>query len=179
MRTVFWRLLAGQLVGRAIVLAAAWYWLGLGVSTPALVAANVLLAILMVAGWSWLDAWGLGQSRRWYWALPIVLAFGLSFWHPVAAMAGVVVGLGLLLPSAAAARWIVCRGTSYWGRGVVYLLVLLLVPIGLLRWIPPLEGLAQEGLSFGLRAGLAYLSGIGAWTLLLRQAGDITEAERS
>ncbi len=159
--------LAIQLSGNLVLGTLAWYWLGLGVGTGALVAANAGLAIVLVLGWSVLDAHGLGRLRQWRWAVPAVVLAPLMLWHWLAALAVLLLWVIVLLPTAAAGRWFVLMRPGYVARCGAALAVMIATPWGLLNWVPGLQGLTPELISFGLRAGVSYLVAVSAWTLVL------------
>ncbi len=170
--------LAAQLVGNALLGALAWYWLSLGVSSIPLVAFNALLALLMLLGWSLLDAHGLGQWRHWRWALPAVALTPLIAVHYAAALLVLLLWVTLLLPSAAAGAWRLILRPDHLVISLGLLTLMIGAPWLLLHWIPGVQGLTPELLSFALRAGLAFAIAITAWTALLWQSSRaVTSAE--
>ena len=171
--------LAVQLVGNAVLGAVAWYWLSLGVSTTMLVALNALLALVLVLGWSLLDAYGLGSPKNWLWAIPAVALTPLMGLHVGLAILIPFLWLVVLFPSAAAGKWRVLLTPVYLGVCCGIILGMALIPAALLNWIPALGGLTLQLASFGLRAGLAYLVFVAGWTMLLKYIGETsTRAER-
>ncbi len=164
--------LAVQLVGNAVLGTIAWYWLGLGVSTTMLVAANALLALVLVLGWSLLDAVGLGSPKNWLWAIPAVALTPLMSVHVGFAILIPFLWLIVLFPSAAAGKWRVLLSPVYLGVCCGIILGMALIPAALLNWIPALSGLTLQLTSFGVRAGLAYLVFVAGWAMLLRYIGE-------
>ncbi len=165
------RLLLVQLVGQGIMAVIGWYWFSLGVGTTGMVAANGLLLLVMWAGWSVLDAYGLGQVRNWTWALLAVALTPLMLLHVVAVMLVPILWLLVLLPSAAIGRWVVLLKPGYWAVSLAILLAMLVVPAALLNWVPGIDGLTGQAISFGARSLLAYTVFVGGWTLLLWHIG--------
>ncbi len=177
---IFLRFFAVQFVGQALMGGLAWYWLGLGVGTIALVGLNALIAVVLLLGWSLLDAYGLGKWRNWIWAVPTVASMPLMGLHVVAAIVIPFVWLIVLFPSAAAGKWRVQWGPGYLAICLAILLGMTVVPAALLNWIPGLSGLTGQALSFGGRALLAYAIFAAGWALLLMFIGrnvGIKEAE--
>lgn len=168
-----------QVAGQATMGGIAWYWLGIGVGSMWQVAWNGLLLAAMVMGWSWLDAYGLGISRRWWWAVPAVLLTPLMALHVVAAITVPLVWVVVLFPTAAAGRWKVLFHAGYLVTTTGLILIMLVLPMALLNWIPGVNGLTGQAASFGVRAGLAYLIFAGGWALLLRQIGESARGEAS
>lgn len=167
----FLPLFAVQFVGQALLGGLAWYWLGLGVGTGSLVGLNALLALVMLLGWSLLDAYGLGNWRNWMWAVPVVMSMPLMGMHVVAAIVIPLVCLIVLLPSAAAGSWKVLLAPGYVGLCLGILLTMTVLPAALLNWIPGVHGLTGQALSFGGRALLAFVIFVGGWTMLLLHIG--------
>lgn len=179
MNLKFWRLYAGQLAGQAALGGLLWYWLGLGLASPLLVAANGILLLLMVFGCSLLIAYGLGQWRNWMWAMPAALSISALFFDPIMAIVLPLFWIGVFLPSAAARRWRICLDPATWAWSCAWLLLAVVVPVGLWNWVPRLSGLGLELGSFLLRAGLGYAVWIGGWTMLLRQISGGTTVSQA
>ena len=167
----FARPFAVQFVGQALLGGLVWYWLGLGVGTGTLVGVNALIALVLLLGWSLLDAYGLGNWRNWIWAVPAVASMPLMGMHVVAAIVIPMVWLIVLFPSAAAGRWKVLLAPGYLGICVGILLAMTVLPAALLNWIPGMTGLTGQALSFGGRALLAYVIFVGGWAMLLLHIG--------
>ena len=115
---------AVQFLGQALLGVVAWYWINLGVATTALVAANALMAIVLLLGWSVLAAYGLGALRNWLWAIPAVALTPLMGFHVVAAILIPLLWILLLFPSAAAGKLRYKLDASYIGVCVGILLVM-------------------------------------------------------
>ncbi|MFN9300266.1 MAG: hypothetical protein ACK6DZ_21505 [Acidobacteriota bacterium] len=179
MNLKFWRHYAGQLAGQAVLGGLLWYWLGLGLASPLLVAANGILLLLMVFGCSLLIAYGLGQWRNWMWAMPAALSISALFFDPIMAIVLPLVWIGVFMPSAAARRWRICLDPATWAWSCAWLLLAVVVPVGLWNWVPRLSGLGLELGSFLLRAGLGYAVWIGGWTMLLRQISGGTTVSQA
>ena len=167
----FLRPFAVQFVGQAVMGGLAWYWLGLGVGTGALVALNALIAVVLLLGWSLLDAYGLGRWRNWLWAVPAVASIPLMGLHVVAAIVIPFVWLIVLFPSAAAGKWRVQWAPGYLAVCLGIMLAMTVLPAALLNWIPGLSGLTGQALSFGGRALLAYVIFAAGWAMLLLYIG--------
>lgn len=163
----FLRPFAIQFVGHAVMGGLAWYWLSLGVATTWLVAANVLLAICMLLGWSFLDAFGLNAPGQWLRAVPAVALMPFIGLHAGFAVLIPFVWMVLLFPSVAAGRWKVLLSPIYIAICSAILLAMTVIPAALLNWIPALEGLNLQLVSFGLRAIFAYAVFVGGWAGLL------------
>jgi hypothetical protein len=161
-----------QLMGQGVLAGLIWYWLGLGVGSLGLVAANGLIALLVVLGYSLLSAYGLGEIRHWYWALPAVLLTPWMASHVVLALLIPFALVIVLLPSAASGKPRVLVGASYLGLCLAILLGMMVVPMALLGWIPKLDGLGLQLTSFGLRTVLSFVIFAGGWAILLRHIGD-------
>jgi hypothetical protein len=170
--TGFQKPLFVQLVGHAALAGVIWYWLGLGVSSVGLVAANGFLALLVLLGYSLLSAYGLGEIRCWYWALLAVLLTPWMASHVVLALLIPFALVIVLLPSAASGKPRVLAGASYLGVCAGIFLGMTVVPMALLGWIPKLNGLGLQLTSFGLRATLSFVVFAGGWAILLRHIGD-------
>ncbi len=158
---------AVQFLGQALLGAVAWYWLNLGVGSISLVAANALIAILLLLGWSALDAYGLGAPRNWIWAIPAVALTPLMGFHVVAAIVIPLLWILVLLPTAAAGKWKLNLSPAYIGVCVTILLVMTVLPAAVLNWIPSLNGLTGQAISFGSRSILAFTIFAGGWAALL------------
>ena len=162
---------AVQFVGQALMGGLAWYWLGLGVGTGALVGWNLLLAVVLLLGWSLLAAYGLGRWRNWLWAVPAVASIPLMGLHVVAAIVIPFVWLILLFPSAAAGQWRVQWAPGYLALCLGIVLAMTVLPAALLNWIPGLSGLTGQALSFSGRMLLAYVIFVGGLAMLLLHIG--------
>jgi hypothetical protein len=162
---------AVQLFGQAVLCGLAWYWLSLGVSTTLLVAANGLLALVLIAGWSLLDAFGLGTPKHWLRAVPAVALTPLMALHVGFAILIPFLWLIVLFPSVAAGKWKVLFAPGYVAVCAGILLVMTLIPAALLNWIPAVEGLTSQLASFGVRAALAFGVFAGGWAALLQYIG--------
>lgn len=166
-----------QAIGQAAIGGIAWYWLNAGVGTAWQLAVNAVLLVTMIAGWSWLDAYGLGVARRWWWAIPAVLLMPLMGLHVVAGIVVPLLWVLVLFPSVAAGKWKVLFHPGYLVTTTGILLAMIVLPMALLNWIPGVNGLTGQAVSFGGRAGLAYLIFVGGWALLLRQIGEEVRGE--
>jgi hypothetical protein len=168
---------AAQFVGQALLGAVAWYWLNLGVASTVMVAANALIAIVLLLAWSALDAYGLGVLRNWMWAVPAVALTPLMGFHVVAAIVIPLLWILVLFPSAAAGKWKVNLAPSYIGVCLGILLAMTVLPAALLNWIPSLSGLTAQAISFGARSILAYTIFAGGWAALLQYIAQSQAAE--
>lgn len=174
----FLQRLAVQLGGHLVLGTLAWYWLGLGLGTTALVLANGGLLAALVLSSSLLAAAGLGQLRQWRWCLPAVLLSPLLLWHWWATLAVLLLWVIVLLPTGAAGRWCLLFRPAYLARAGAALLAMISLPWLLLNWIPAVTGLTLELASFGLRVGGAYLIAVTAWTLLLWHVSQSVTSSR-
>ncbi len=162
---------AVKFAGQALLATAAWYWLGLGVGTKWMVAANGALALGLVLAWSVLDAYGLGAVKNGMWAVPVVALTPLMGYHVGFAILVPVLWLVLLFPSAAAGKWKLMLGPGYLAVCAGILLVMAVVPVAVVNWIPNVDGLRMQMASFGLRGLFAYAVFVAAWTALLLYIG--------
>ena len=168
---------AAQFLGQALLGSIVWYWLNLGVGSTALVAANALIAILLLLGWSALDAYGLGAPRNWLRAIPAVALTPLMGLHVVAAILIPMLWILFLLPSAAAGRWKLNLAPAYIGVCVAILLAMTVLPAALLNWVPSVSGLSSQAISFGTRTVFAYTIFAGGWAALLQFIARSSAAE--
>ena len=172
-----WKAFAAQFVGQALLGAIAWYWLNLGVGSTALVAANALIAVLLLLAWSALDAYGLGVPRNWLWAIPAVALTPVMGLHVVAAIVIPLVWIIVLFPTAAAGKWKLNLAPVYIVVCLAILLAMTVLPAALLNWIPSLSGLTAQAISFGARSILAYTIFAGGWAALLQYIAQSQAAE--
>jgi hypothetical protein len=170
---------AVQFLGQAILASVAWYWLNLGVGTTVQVAANALLAILLLVGWSALDAYGLGTLRNWVWAIPAVALTPLMGFHVLAAILIPLLWILVIFPSAAAGKLRLKLDASYIGVCLGILLLMTVLPAALLNWIPSVGGLTPQAISFGARSLLAYSIFAGSWAALLQFICSNTAVEKN
>ncbi|WP_031499165.1 hypothetical protein [Bryobacter aggregatus] len=169
-----------QFAGQGVLLAVAWYWLSLGVGTGLQVGLNLVLALVLLVGASVVDAYGLGNWRNWKWALPAVALVPFVGYHFATMLLIPLLWLLVLLPSAAAGKWKLLAGPSYLLVAIGFVILMTVVPAALLNWIPKVNGLTGQALSFGGRALLAYVVAIGAWAALLLHIGKtVKEPEES
>ncbi len=159
---------AVQFLGQALLGSIAWYWLNLGVGSTALVAANALIAVLLLLGWSALVAYGLGARRNWLLAMPAVALTPLMGLHVVAAISIPILWILALFPTAAAGKWKLNLAPAYIGVSVAILLTMIVLPAALLNWIPSVNGLPGQAISFGVRSIFAYTIFVGGCTALLQ-----------
>lgn len=171
--------IAAQLCGQALLGALAWYWLSLGVGTVTLVIANAAIALVLLLGWSALDAYGLGAVRNWAWAVPAVALTPLMGVHVGLAILVPFLWIVLLLPSAAVRRRTVLLAPAYLVTCIAALLLMAGVPALLLNWVPAVRGLTIEITSFALRAGISFLAFAGGWAWLLHHIGESARAHVS
>ena len=168
---------AVQFVGHGLILGVVWYWLNLGVGTRVQVGLNAALAIAILVGWSFLDAYGLGNWRNWLRVLPAVAMIPFLGFHFATMLLIPLLCLLVLLPSAAVGRWKLLAGPQYLLISIGLLIAMTVVPAALLNWIPKLADLNGQLGSFGGRALLAYIIGVGAWTALLAHIGTSARQE--
>jgi len=159
---------AVQFLGQALLGSIAWFWLNLGVGSTALVAANALIAILLLLGWSALDAYGLEAPRNWIWAIPAVALTPLMGLHVVAAIVIPLLWILVLFPTVAAGKWRLNLAPAYIAVCVTIVLVMTVLPAALLNWIPSVGGLKGQAISFGSRSILAYTIFAGGWAALFQ-----------
>ncbi len=159
---------AFQFLGQALLGSIAWYWLNLGVGSTALVAANALIAVLLLLGWSALVAYGLGVPRNWLWAIPALALTPFVGLHVIAAMVIPLLWIVVLLPTATAGKWKLNLAPAYIGVCVAILLAMTVLPAALLNWIPSVNGLPGQAISFGARSIFAYSIFVGGWAALLQ-----------
>lgn len=172
---------AVQFVGQGLLLGVAWYWLSLGVGTTPQVALNGLLIVAMLAGWSLLDAYGLGNWHNWLRVMPAVALTPLIGYHLALLLLIPLLWLLVLFPSAAIGRWTLLAGPRYLLICLGLLVAMSVIPIALLNWVPRLDGLNSQLGSFGGRTLLAFTVATGAWAALLayiggraRESGPVT-----
>lgn len=166
-----------QVLGQAVLAGLIWYWLGLGVASTALVAANAALALVVLVAFSWLAAYCLDAPQRWWWLVPVVALPAVGVLH-VALVFVVVLGwVMVLLPSVSAGQWKVNYAPGYVAVCLGILLLMLVLPLALLNWVPAVSGFQSQAASLGLRAGLAFLLFAGGWASLLRFIGSSSRAE--
>ena len=166
-----------QFVGHGLLLGVAWYWLSLGVGSALQIALNVALAIVMLIGWSALDAYGLGNWRNWLWAVPAVALTPLLGYHFAAMLLIPLLWLLILFPTAAAGRWKLLAGPQYLLVSIGLLVAMTVIPAALLNWVPKFSGLNGQLGSFGGRTLLAYAIAVGSWTALLTHIGISARGE--
>ena len=160
-----------QFVGHGLLLGVGWYWLSLGVGSALQIGLNVALAIVMLIGWSALDAYGLGNWRNWLWAVPAVALTPLFGFHFAAMLLIPLLWLLILFPTVAAGRWKLLAGPQYLLICIGLLVAMTVIPAALLNWVPKLSGLNGQLSSFGGRGLLAYTIAVGSWTALLTHIG--------
>ena len=168
---------AVQFLGQALLGAVAWYWLNLGVASTALVVVNALIAILLLLGWSALDAYGLGAPRNWILAIPAVALTPLMGLHVVAAIVIPLLWILVLFPTVVAGKWRLNLAPAYIAVCVTIVLAMTVLPAALLNWIPSVSGLKGQAISFGARSMLAYAIFAGGWATLFQYIArqDIAE----
>lgn len=167
----FLKSFAVQFIGHAALATIAWYWLNLGVATTVFVAANALIAIALLLGWSALDAYGLGAPRNWLRAIPAVALTPLIGLHVVAAIVIPFLWILILFPTVAAGKWKWNLSPGYIAICVALLLLMTVPPAALLNWIPVVGGFTNQAVSFGARSIFAYTIFVAARASLLRYIG--------
>ncbi len=166
-----------QVLGQALLAGLIWYWLGLGVATTALVAANAALALVVLAGFSALAAYCLEAPRRWWWLVPVVALPALGAVHVALVILVVFAWVIVLLPSVSAGKLKVNYAPGYVAVCLGILLLMVVLPIALINWVPAVGGFSSQAASLGLRAGLAFLLFAGGWASLLKFIGSSSRAE--
>ncbi len=185
-----------QFVGNAVAMLAAWWWLGLPDATLSQIALSVLAAIIIVGAYAWVQATLL--SGQWKGALrrtPLValwlVALGAALWGESTALrsasqwlrdAVYAVTFLLLIPVAArlasrgAALARVFRDRRYYGAFLLAMLAGVCLPDRLLSWVPQVEGLRNEAISFGVRLLAAYTLAVTSWVALAAAVARIARA---
>lgn len=168
-----------HLVGNALLLALAYYWLGLGVARAVDVAWSAVLALLIVAGACWLHGSAFAQSGRlalrhlpWtvlvglvafaaYMALPTSKSWWIARWIVLPVL------FVPLFAGAARYGWRAHRGFSVRAIAAPMLVFAgVWLPLRLLAWVPRASSFGMEMTSFVCRAAIAYLLFVSAWLLL-------------
>ncbi len=166
-----------QFVSNGLLLGVAWYWLSLGVGSALQIGLNVVLAIVMLVGWSVLTAYGLGEWRNWMWALPAVALTPLLGYHFAAMLLIPLLWLLILLPTAAVGRWQLLARPQYLLVCIALLVAMTVIPAALLNWVPKISGLNGQLGSLGGRTLLAYAIAVGSWSVLLTRIGVTARGE--
>jgi hypothetical protein len=162
-----WKKLAILAVGYLAAGYAAWLWLGLNVATTVMVAVNGALAAALLLAFSALDAFGLGDVRKWLWAIPANALVPFMGYHFGLLLLIPLLWVLILFPSAALGKLKILAGPRYLVTCILFLAAAALIPYGLMNWVPAVSGLNMQLASFALRAGLAYIVFIAAWGTLL------------
>lgn len=152
------QLLRRLLIGNVVLGAAAWGWFEIPLANWWQVAANVALAVGIVAGVVWLYRRDL-----------MALAVAIAVWAAIAdgtlgrmAMAWAAAGLVFLAVLAIARRAGALRSGRYWLRGAGLVAAGALAPWALVWWSPALPGLWAETASMVVRFAAAY--GLANWS---------------
>jgi putative effector of murein hydrolase LrgA (UPF0299 family) len=173
------RLAATHLIGNALLLWLVYYWLGLGEARASAVAWSAAVALIVVAGASWLHGAAFARSfklalRHLPWtvliaavALAAYLALPAAKWWWIARWIVLPTLLVSLFAGAAAHGWRAWRGFSIRSLAAPALVFLgVWIPMRLLAWVPRVSSFSMEMTSFVLRAAVAYLLFVVAWLLL-------------
>ncbi len=177
-----------HLGGNALLLAAGYYWLGLGEARVVDVAWSAAAALIIVAGACWLHGAAFAGNRQLAlrhlpWTMLIALvAFATylampsgKWWWWIARWIALPMLLVPFFAGAASHGWRAWRGfTPRALLAPVFVLVGVWIPLRLLAWVPRVSGFPMEMASFLLRAAIAYLLFVLAWARLahLTSAGS-------
>ena len=181
-------LCALHLVGNALLLWLAYYWLGVGESTIARLIWSALLALIIIAAGAWLHgaSFAFFQTDRsslitamraalrnlprlLLLAITVLVIYGLmAWWHTKALLAVQWAILPILvLPLASrgfnAEAWKKSRQWRYWIEIVVLLFIGVWVPLKLITWVPHFASFTVQMISFSVRLVIGYLLFVAAW----------------